>query len=322
MRRRSIGRILCIALLATIAAGVDAHGWEREMEIHTGHGSLFGTLVRPDAPATVPAVLIVAGSGPTDKDGNDLKYGIHSDLYKIIANGLAEQGIASLRYDKRGLGPHSAPDDMNVPLVVDTWVDDVVSAQRAIEQYPGIGGLFILGHSEGGLLSVLAAHKHAPRGLILLAAPGRSLHDLMREQFQTALPDSLRPRANEILDQLRDGHPVTDVPPPLQAIFNAKVQPYLISELSIDPARVLREDHVPTLIIQGMKDLQVRPVDAERLNQEDPDTTLLELPDANHVLRDVGPDRASNIASYTHPELPIDARVIPAIAGFVHARMK
>jgi pimeloyl-ACP methyl ester carboxylesterase len=293
------------------------------MEIDTKYGSLEGTLTKPQDTAHMPAVLIIPGSGPTDRDGNDPKLGLDSDLYKIIAQGLADQGIASLRYDKRGVGASSSPADMKAPITLETYVSDVIAALEAIEKVPDVAGVFLLGHSEGGLLSVLAAQEHRPRGLILLATPGRTLAEIISQELRAAsVSPDLRQRADEIIEELLQGHTVQDVPPGLQRLFPAKAQPYLISVLGIDPAHVLATDDLPTLILQGTNDLQTKPEDAERLKEAQPDATLIELPRVNHVMRQADPDRKANLATYDKPDLPIDPRIVPAITAFVHAHMQ
>jgi pimeloyl-ACP methyl ester carboxylesterase len=288
------------------------------LKIPTPNGDLGGTIALPADQSNMPAVLIVAGSGPTDRDGNGSQYGLESNLYKLLAEGLAESGIASLRYDKRGVGASTSPEALQVPLVLDTYVQDVVLALEATEKINGVTAVFLLGHSQGGLLSILAAHEHAPRGLVLLESQGRSMADLISAQLHAApVPDDLKTRADEIMDELQHGRSVADVPTGLTALFAPRLQPFMKSILSVDPGREIESLQLPTLIIQGTADLQTSMQDAQHLREGDPDAKLLELPGANHVLRDVDADREANLATYRNPDLPLDPKLLPALVSFI-----
>ncbi len=288
------------------------------MKIPTPHGDLAGTITLPANVSNAPAVLVVAGSGPTDRDGNDSHYGLQTDLYKLLAEGLADSGIASLRYDKRGVGASASPEALQVPLVLDTYVQDVVFALRATEGISGVNSVFLLGHSQGGLLSILAAHQYPPRGLVLLESQGRSMAEIISEQLHAApIADDLKVRADQIMDELLHGRSVADVPPSLQVLFAPKLQAYMKSILAVDPGREIESLELPTLIIQGKNDLQTSMQDARHLQAGDPEATVLELPGANHVLRDVSKDRSANLATYSKPELPLDPKLVPALVSFI-----
>jgi uncharacterized protein len=326
LRRAATVVVVCAAMalflgVASVRPAVARIGldWqETTLKIHTPHGDLAGTITLPTDASSVPAVLIVPGSGPTDRDGNDDHYGLHTDLYKLIAAGLAGNGIASLRYDKRGVGASASPEALQVPLVLDTYVQDVVLALQAIEGVRGVHSVFLLGHSQGGLLSILAASQHPPRGLILLESQGRSMAELISEQLHASpIPADLKERADQIMEALEHGRPVADVPPGLQALFAPRLQAYMRSILTVDPGEEIERLRLPTLIIQGKNDLQTSMLDARHLQAGDPDATVLELPDANHVLREVSKDRTANLSTYREPELPLDPKLLPALVSFI-----
>jgi len=269
----------------------------------------------------MPAVVIVAGSGPTDRDGNGAAYGLHTDLYKRLARGLADNGIASLRYDKRGVGESTTTEALEVPLVLDTYVQDVVHALEQAERIDGVTKVFLLGHSQGGLLSILAAHQHRPHGLILLESQGRAMAELISEQLHAGpVPADLKARADEIINELKQGRPVADVPPGLSPLFAPNLQTFMMSILKVDPGREIEGLDLPTLIIQGSSDLQTTMEDAEHLAAGNPDAKLVELPGANHVLRDVSRDREANLATYSKPDLPLDPRLLPELLSFIRSR--
>lgn len=324
--RSSCNKALVIACLlfvnlvwvSPIYARVGPAWQETVLKIPTPQGELVGTITIPANVSSMPAVLIVAGSGPTDRDGNDARYGLRTDLYKRLAEDLTKAGIASLRYDKRGVGASTSAEALEVPLVLDTYVQDVVLALQAAEAVRGINSVFLLGHSEGGLLSILAAHQHPPRGLILLESQGRSMAKLISEQLHAApIADNLKLRADEIMVELQQGRSVTDIPTGLQALFAPNLQAYLKSILSVDPGREIAHLRIPTLIIQGTTDLQTSMQDAQHLHAGNPDATVVVLPGANHVLRDVSADRVPNLATYSKPDLPLDPALLPALVSFI-----
>lgn len=265
--------------------------------------------------------LIVPGSGPTDRDGNS-PLGIRAATYRLLAADLAGRGIASVRIDKRGLfgsgGPHL---DANAVTIAD-YVRDLQVWMSALRERCQDARLWLLGHSEGGLIATLAAQEDSNvSGLVLIAAPGRRLGDILREQL------AANPANNFILDEaysaiaaLEQGHRVDVTLPALQPLFRSAVQGYLISALAYDPAALLARFTGPVLLLQGEADLQVGLADLARLTQAQPGATIVGLPGINHVLKQAPTDREGNLATYSDPTLPLAPGIGDAIAGFIHAR--
>jgi len=268
-------------------------------------------------------VLIVAGSGPTDRDSNSAIAGVRPNTLKLLAQGLAAQGITSLRFDKRGIAASAPALTSEADMTFGTLVDDVVAWAGFLRGQPGVRCVVLLGHSEGALLATLAARKVETCGVVSIAGAGRPAADILKDQLQAQpMPDALRTQVNTNIDQLRGGHRVADVPPELMALFRPSVQPYMISWLPIDPAAELAAVKAPVLILQGETDLQVSVEDAKHLARARADAKVVILSGVNHVLKPAPADRAANFATYADPELPLDPRVVPAVADFVKAQKR
>jgi len=289
---------------------------QRPISLETGNGELFGSLLLPKSDNPVPVVLILAGSGPTDRDGNNPDGG-RNDSLKRLAWVLAKHNIASVRYDKRGVAASLAatPDERN--LSVEAYVNDAVAWSQKLKSDPRFGPLILLGHSEGALIATLAAPRADAAALISLSGSARPVDQVIREQLARSLPPPLMLRSNEILDSLKAGHTDDNVPAPLQAIFRPSVQPYLISLFRQDPAKAFAQLKMPALIIQGTHDMQVGVGDAQALKAARPDAQLVVIEGMNHVMRIVPADVKRQLASYKDPNLPLAAELGGKLIEFI-----
>ena len=280
-----------------------------------------GTLL--GAPGKAAPVLIIPGSGPTDRDGNS-PLGIKAASYRLLAEGLAAKGVPTVRIDKRGMfGSAAAAADANAVTVAD-YTADVRSWVKAVRERTGARCVWLLGHSEGGLVALVAGQEaEGVCGVILVSAPGRRLSDVLREQLRANPANApILDQALSAIDALEKGKRVdaSALHPALMPLFGPPVQGFLISLFSYDPAKLARTVTTPMLIVQGQRDLQVTEADARRVAAANPKATLVLLPDVNHVLKTVPTeDRAANLAAYAHPSLPIAQGVVDAIADFVIA---
>lgn len=320
MGRCSRGVPQVLAAWAFLAV-VPAWAGEQEVSIDGGKAPLYGTLEMPDASRPIPAVLILAGSGPTDRDGNSPITGNTPATYKLIAEGLAAHGIASLRIDKRAIGKSRQAATSEADLRFDTYVDDAVAWANFLKAQPHVGCMFILGHSEGALVGALAAAKVPLCGFISVAGTGQPAADVLLRQMQSAPPAAFA-QIQQIIAQLKQGKTVPDAPPQLAALFRPNVQPYLISWFSKDPLAAIAAVKAPVLVMQGTTDVQVRVEDAKLLAAARPGAQLVLLEGANHVLKTAPADRAANIATYAVPALPLAPGVMPALTAFIDKNAK
>ncbi|CAB3751829.1 hydrolase [Burkholderia paludis] len=284
-------------------------------------GPLKGTFLSPDI-GDAPVVLIVPGSGPTDRHGNGPN-GLQASTCRLLAEGLFDRGIASVRIDKRGMyGSASAVPDAD-DVTLDDYAADIHAWVAAIRARTGASGVWLLGHSEGGLVALLAARHAADiAGLILVATPGRPLGQVLRQQLQANPANApILDHAMSILDSLEAGKRVdaAGIDPALMPLFRPSVQRFLMSGLTVDPAALMAGCMKPVLVVQGTRDIQVAVQDAELLLRANPRAEMALIADANHVLKTVRTaDLHDNIAAYSAPDLPLADGVVEAVATFVH----
>jgi pimeloyl-ACP methyl ester carboxylesterase len=311
--------LLCSCFLAgSLAAQVPPA--ESFLEAPGPTGPLKGTFLTP-ALKTAPVVLIIPGSGPTDRDGNN-PAGVKASTYRLLAEGLASRGVATLRIDKRGMfASAAATPDANAVTIAD-YVVDVRTWLAVLRKQTGVPCVWVLGHSEGGLVAMAAAKEQADVcGLVLVSTAGKPMGEVLRDQFKANPANGpILGQALPAIDALEHGHRVDtgSMHPALQGLFNPAVQGFLISAFSYDPRRVLAGYSKPVLVLQGQRDIQVSEADARLLKQANPQANLVLLPNVNHVLKSVtSDDFGGNVATYANPGLPLASGVVEAIADFL-----
>lgn len=283
---------------------------------------LHGTLSAPDSPAAVAVIL--PGSGPTDRDGNS-PMGVSASTYRLLAEGLAAQGIATVRIDKRGIAASAAAGPAEADLRFDAYVADARAWAAEAARRTDKPCAWLIGHSEGALVALKAvegfpnADNDKVCGLVLLSGAGRPAGVVLREQLEKGLPEPLKAPAFAALTELEAGRTVADPPPALTALFRPSVQPYLISWLPLDPAALLAAYDGPVFIGQGTTDLQVGIADAQALAAADPRATLKLWDGVNHVLKTAPAARSANLATYADPALPLAPGVAEDVGAFIRA---
>jgi pimeloyl-ACP methyl ester carboxylesterase len=288
------------------------------IDLDTGQGVLHGSLMLPQQGRAVPVVLLIAGSGPTDRNGNNPGGG-NNDALLRLATALAQHGIASVRFDKRGVAASypAAPDERQ--LSVEGYVTDALAWCQKLRLDNRFSQVMLLGHSEGALIASLAAPQSGASGLITVAGSARPIDQLLQAQLRPRLPVDLRAQSDAILRSLREGHTVPKVTQRLQVLFRPSVQPYLISLFHQDPAAAFAQVQQPALILQGDHDIQVSVADALLLKISKPEATLQIIPGMNHAMRIVPLDLQAQLASYNNPDLPLASELTESIVHFIYA---
>jgi uncharacterized protein len=287
-----------------------------EVHITTSTGTLYGTQIIPTSNVPEPVVLIVAGSGPTDRDGNN-PLGEPNNSIKLLAEGLAGHGIASIRYDKRGIGESLAAGLEEANLRFDTYVEDAALWIQQLQADSRFSSVTVIGHSEGSLIGMLATQKTGADAFVSIAGLARTASQVLRDQLQHRLPDALWQQSEQILAALEQGNTVASVPPELDTLYRPSVQPYLISWFRYTPAQEIMHLTVPVLIVQGTTDIQVPVSEAQALKMAMPNAELRIIEGMNHVLKAVPLDPKQQNASYSEPTLPVVLELVEGISQFI-----
>ena len=309
-----------VAVPTSAPTATTAPATESAVTLDTATGVLYGTLLLPAVKAAAPLVIFHAGSGATDRDGNSAGLPGKNNSLKLLAQGLASEGIASLRYDKRGVAASQAAGVSEKDLRFDHYVDDLAAWLKKMREDKRFSRVLIAGHSEGSLIGMIAANQARADGFISMAGIARSAADVLRTQIKPRLPEALWLESERVLQSLEVGKTVEDPPPALAALYRQSVQPYLISWFAKRPAVEIAKLAVPVFIVQGTTDIQVAVSEAEALKAAQPKAEIFIIEGMNHVLKTVEADRAKNTAAYSDPSLPLAAGLVTRIATFVQGK--
>ncbi|MEO7119953.1 MAG: alpha/beta fold hydrolase [Ginsengibacter sp.] len=291
---------------------------EKEISITSVVGSnLYGTLLSKNNQQKV--AIIIAGSGPTDRDGNSATGLDSANSYKLLAEALDSQNIASFRYDKRGVAKSISGNFSENDLTFDDNIKDVEKIYDYLHDTLGFKSIYFIGHSEGSLVGMIAAEKVPVKGYISIAGTGRSIDKVIEEQLNAnPLPGSANEEINHIFDELKKGNEVSNVPSSLNFLVRKSIQPYLISWLKYDPAKEIKNLKSPVLILQGTCDTQVKIIDAEKLHEANKKSTLDIIPLMTHALKNADPGcKDDNNKTYMDPSLPLNRKLVNDIVVFI-----
>ncbi len=288
---------------------------EEEYNLEVAEGNIYGTLTLPKEGNNFPVAIIIAGSGPTDRDGNNPIGGKNNSL-KMVAEALAKDGIASLRYDKRGVGESQSLVKKEEDLVFEDYIDDVVRWVDKLRTDKRFNKVIIIGHSEGALIGATAAYKSNVDGFVSVAGMGYSAYDTLKRQLKDQ-PGDIYEKSLPLLDTLKEGNLIFNPPQELYVLFRPSVQPYMISWFKYDPVVEISNVKAPILILQGDNDIQVQVSDAEMLHEGNPNSKLVIVKGMNHVLKDAPTDIEGNMATYSNPDLQLNEEFITEIIGFI-----
>jgi pimeloyl-ACP methyl ester carboxylesterase len=292
---------------------------ETDIVLKTPSGDIAGTLCMPSGKKKIPVVLIIAGSGPTDRNGNSPPALMNkSNAYKMLADELLKNGIASVRYDKRGVAGSASTTKSESDLRFDDYIADAAGWIELLSQDKRFSKVIVTGHSEGSLIGMSACAGSKAAAFISVAGAGRSAPVVLREQL-SSLPDDLKEQAFNILAKLEKGDTTANIPQSLASLLRPQIQPYMISWFRHDPCSDIAKLSIPVLILQGAMDIQISTTDAEALGKCSPQSTVKIFPKMNHVLKDCDSmDKAVQVtAVYKNPDLPLDADFVESVVGFV-----
>lgn len=287
----------------------------QSVTLKTKTGNISGTLLVPQSQKTVPVVLLIAGSGPTDRNGNAGMM-MQTNAYKMLADSLYAHGIASLRYDKRGIGESKAAAPAESKLRFSNYIQDAEGWVRFLSINKRFKSIIIAGHSEGSLIGMVAAQQKPVAKFISLEGAGEPIYDVLRTQLQKQ-PAYVWQMSKPILDSLLRGKTVDSVPRMLYSIFRPSIQPFMISWFHYNPQTEIKKLHKPVLIVQGTTDIQVSVEDANNLKKADPKARLVIISGMNHILKNAPADRAQNLKTYANPDLPLNEKLVKVVVNFI-----
>lgn len=291
---------------------------EQNVVLSTETGALDGTLLLPQKPKKVPLAVLISGSGPTDRNGNNPQ--MKNNSLKQLAESLCEQGIATLRFDKRGVAESTLALDDEANIRFETYIDDVCAWVEFISKNPRVSEIFIVGHSEGSLIGMVAARKSPfVSGFVSISGAGYPADEVLRKQLQEQMPETFFLQADAMIDTLKSGKLLQTVPPDFYVLFRPSVQPYLISWFRYHPQRELATLKIPVLLINGGRDIQVDVDNLEQLLAVFPTAESAILPSMNHVLKNCESTAIKDqLPTYNNPDLPINQTLVDLIARFIY----
>jgi len=303
---------LIISLSVNASTNSDTVFVEKKIILQTKTGDIFGTLTTPKKFTKIPVALIIAGSGPVDRDGNIP--GMKDSSYKVISEQLLKSGIATLRFDKRGIAESMAAGKNEIDIHFDDYINDAKGWVQMLKQDKRFSKVIIIGHSEGSLIGMVAAT--IADEYISIAGAGQTIDKIIKIQLSTQ-PKFVKDIVLPILDSLVKGKTVTNVNPMVASMFGPSVQPYIISWIKYDPQVEISKLKIPVLILQGTKDLQITVEDAKRLSIANPKASLVLIKNMNHLFRIVEGDSQANLNTYGDPSIPITDKLTKSITDFI-----
>ena len=289
-------------------------GQEEEITLETKTGDIKGSLLIPSVSEKTAVVLIISGSGPTDRNGNNPM--MTNNSLKMLAIELQKKGIASLRYDKRGIGESKNSGLQEIDLRFENYIQDVEGWIKLLKEDERFSNIIVLGHSEGSLIGMIASHKQEAKKFISVAGVGIPAGDILRKQLK-GQPQFVLDESLKIIEKLENGETVKKVSQMLYSLFRPSVQPYIISWFKYDPQKEIAKLDIPVLIVQGTTDIQVSVSDANKLALANKKSRKQIIEGMNHILKEAVMDRQKNIQTYSIPDLPLKKELIEVVVKFI-----
>lgn len=298
-----------LLLLTSFLFGQDTTFTAQEMEINK---YVQGTLLIPNEKTKPPLVIMLQGSGPTDRNGNQSF--MKNDSFKKLAKELAEEGIASFRYDKRILlMPKLGIKEEEMRF--DDFIKDASTVIDHFKEQDRFSDLVVLGHSQGSLVGMVAAKGKAD-AFISIAGVAQPIDSIITQQIANQMP-GLKQSVQQTFAELHQNGSSTSYNPVLESIFRPSVQPFILSWMKYNPQEEISKLDIPVLLINGSSDLQVEVSEAEKLKEAYPDSELIILDKMNHVFRKIEGDQLVNSKSYNEPGLPLHPDLTSVITNFI-----
>lgn len=305
--------VVLLACISTFAFSQEAKVTSQEIEVNS---LIKGTLFLPEKTSTkTKLVILIAGSGPTNRNGNSTIGGINNSL-KFLAEGLTQKDIAVFSYDKRIFAQMVNKTLDEKTLSFEDFINDAKDVITYFKSQHKYSKIIIAGHSEGSLIGMVAANGNAD-GYISIAGAGRSIDQVLSEQIAKNSPQ-MKEAVDKDFAILKEGKTFENKNPLLASLFRESIQPYMISWIKYNPQNEIKKLAIPILIINGTKDIQVPPTDAELLHAANPKSELKIITDMNHIFKEIKNDD-DNLKSYSDPKLPVIPELIDCMSKFINS---
>ncbi len=272
-----------------------------------------GTLLNPTTSEKIPLAIIIGGSGPIDRNGNQMM--VKNNSLRFLAEGLYEKGIATYRYDKRIVKQMKDRSLSEKDIRFDSFIEDAVAVIEYFKNGNEFSGIYIIGHSQGSLVGMVAARDRAD-GFVSLAGAGQEIDDVIVDQLGKQAP-GLKDNAREAFDDLRTKGEAVNYSPGLASIFRKEIQPFIRSWMLYNPKEELAKLNIPVIIINGDKDLQVQVSEAESLHRAKPGASYEIITNMNHILKEIPGNDMENQKSYNDHKIPVMPELIETISQFI-----
>ena len=276
--------------------------------------SIQGTLLVPSIKNKIPLAIIIQGSGPTDRDGN--QKGLKNNSLKYLAEGLYHKNIATFRYDKGFFKQvlDGTFDERKVDF--NDFIKDAINVVNYFKEDQRFSELIIIGHSQGSLVGMIAAQEKSVSKFISLAGAGQEIDVVVIDQLKKLSP-ALVENARKSFDDIRVNGLAQNYSPFLATIFRPSLQPFMISWMDYNPQLEIEKLTIPVLIINGNNDFQVQVSEAEKLKNAKPDAVLVIIPNMNHLFKEIKGGLIENQKSYNDEDLPVMRKLIKTIKLFI-----
>lgn len=302
-------------LLIFLLQNVQAQVTDERLTLSTPSGDLKGTLVLPEQGKHFNLIILQPGSGPTDRNGNN-PLGVKANSYRLLAEALAKNNIATLLMDKRGIAASALAAKSEAELRFDDYINDLVSWAELMKKDKRFKKITLAGHSEGSLVAMIAAQKINVDNYISISGIAQPIENIISWQISQQAP-KLAPIVDSMFLRLKNGEKLDSVPPFLFSLLRPSVQPYMASWMKYNPCEEIKKLSIPVLILQGTTDIQVKPEEAEKLHQCNPKSTLKIITGMNHILKQAPEDRTKNMQTYSDEKLPIMPELVLDITEFM-----
>lgn len=306
--------ILFLIFISSYSFAQEKNYNETELSISTNSETIKGTLLTPISKEKKTLIILIPGSGPTDRNGNNSM--MKNNSLKFLTEDLIKKNIATYRYDKSVLSFTKDDREKIDSLTINVFINEAKAVISYFKKDNNYSKIIVAGHSQGSLVGMIAANNSVD-GFISLAGAGRTIDNILVEQIEKQAP-YLKDETVRIVNELKKGNLVNDYDPMLNSLFNKSVQSFLISWIKLNPQEELKKLTIPILVINGSKDIQVSTTEAELLHKANKNSQLYLVENMNHLFKKIKGDINENMGSYNNPNLPVMEELTNIITTFVN----